>query len=427
MELKMKLLYVFIILLLFSCSRPVFVIPDDLPLEEKEKIEKINKNPTVPAFLELAKYYKGKKNSEMVLQSYDAAFSLDTARYDILFEKADFAYTNKHEKIGLETFLKILTSKHSQTYLSRIYPYFISFPFSKISQNDTTNNSFPAVADSSSLLFQTDQNGNWDIAKISLIKDSSQEFILESEANEEHPSLSKSGKYLVFTSDEFDNRVIDPTQKMREILIYQVGFSKRLRLTLNYCDDFYPRFNRHNEEITFVSERADIRTTNYGKRMTNVFQMTVDGTFQIPLTKGNVFDNSGVVVKNGDKTIFSSNRFEDSYNLFEIDNKSKKVDTLFVSEFDIFNITAEKNGKYVYYSSQRNEKTNIFRYNRFSKQEEQLSFMNFADQAELSLDEKKVYFHSNDSGFYQIYFIDLTKRIKEPTVENTLVEIRKRL
>lgn len=416
-----RLIQVFILILLISCGKSVLSIPETASVEEKTLLENANETYTADAYIQVAKYYIKEKNNTRALESYKMAFSLDSNRHSLQFDYGNFAFNNGKEQTGLRLFKKILTSKNAQLYFNQIMPYFISFDIKKLTDNGG-NNAFPSFSsDGKTVYYQTDVLGNWDIKKLFIESDSSA-FVLNSPANEEHATISPDNKILAYTTDQFDTRVVDDTQKWREIMSYNIVVEQKTRLTLNYCDDYYPRFNKFNNQITFVSERADVRQVTYGKRNTNIYVMDEDGSFQVPLTKGKTYDHSGVQVEKGAFTYFSSLQDSIHFNLFRKNNLKKTIEPLLLStEFNMTSIDASENGRTTVYTSNRYGNNDLFIYNSISKQSERISFsQNEDDKASISKDGTKVVYHNNDNGLYNLYLIDLTKRTEEPTVENVL-------
>jgi len=421
-------IYSFIIVLLISCGKKVLSIPDTASPEERLKVEQANETYTSEAYVSLARYFKTAGNTPRALESYRLAHELDTANYTLRFEYGNFAYLNDYQNEGLKQFKHILNSSHSNTYFNRIMPYFITFDVKKLT-NTTWNNAFPSFTnDGKSVVFQTDEHGNWDIKRVYLDSDSS-EFLVRSPANEEGPSFSPDLKKLVYTTDKFDTRIVDASQKWREIMMLDLNLNQIQRLTLNYCDDYYPRFSKENDQIIFVSERADVRQIDYGQRHTNLYIMDSDGSFQVPLTKGDVYDQSGYVTEKLKTTIFSSKAPQSTFKLLEKTNSIKTVDTLLVySGKNILSVDGTPDRTKVVFVSDKSGNNDLFMYNTISMQDEQLTFHPADDnKPSISPDGEKIVFHSNRDGFYNLYLIDLTKRSEEPTVENVLNKINQKL
>jgi Tol biopolymer transport system component len=393
----------------------------------KSLLERVNKEKSPEAYLALARYYTKLKQIEKAIGSFQNALKIDSARNDIRFEMGETAYVNNNKKFGLRTFKSLLEGKESVKYANDIAGYILQFKVNKIT-NSLYNSAFPQFSnDGKKIYYQTDKNGNWDIAELS-IEGGQENIIIDGTDNQTSPTESSDGQYFAYSTDKFDNRNIADVQKWREIMIRDNSTDKITRLTLNYCDDYYPRFAKNRQSLIFVSERFDTRNLPYGKRYTNIFEMDVDGSFQVPLTKGDYFDNSGVTVLNGKVTLFSSDRSSDHFNIWLEDNSSKRVQQLTYFDFNCVSVDATNDGEKIAFAADKDGNLNIYLTNKTGNRLERITSMDFdADKPAFSPDGNYVAFHSDASGKLDIYIVNLNERSEEPTVGNLLYKIDQEL
>lgn len=434
--LKQIIVLSILILGLFSCSSSA----SSASLQAQNQTKKLSSDPeldqllkaartanSADAYQKLAQYYAKKKNVSSAMSSYQKALKLDSARNDIRMEYGGYSYYNNNKNIGLQEFKTILIGNEATKYMDEIASYLFEYQITQIT-NGPHNSAYPSwSSDGSSIYFQTDINGNWDIAKMST-SGANIQYLINSPANECHPSISNDDRFIAYTTDIFDTRSIYNEQKWREIMVYDIRNKISDRTTRNYLDDFYPRFNRHNMEMTYITEEVNAKKINYGERFTYLFTMEQNGAFQIPaVKKGDYFINSGVKWQNEDKeeeVIYSSKENKKNYSLYKRNLKRSKAEPLLESGFNLISVDVSKDGKHILFTTDQFASLDLMMTDRYASRIERLtSYANDEDQAVFSPDGQKIAFHSNKGGQYDIYIIDLNSRSVEVTVGNLLDKI----
>ncbi|MCB0278412.1 MAG: PD40 domain-containing protein [Calditrichaeota bacterium] len=374
------------------------------------------------AYVELARYYAKQKQITNAIKNYEQATKLDSNRVDIFFELGEYTFNNNVKRTALRAFKFILEGNKATSYTDRIASYIFGYRINQITFGDH-NSAYPSFSpDSKEIYFQTDQNGNWDIAKVP-VEGGSPSIVLQTDANEEHPTISYNRRFMIYTTDEYDTRLVHNSQKWREIQSYEFGTAKKTRLTLNYLDDFYPRV-KNRSELTFVREIPTEGINTYGSRKTNVYVMNYDGSFQVPLTKGSYHDNSGAVTFDSGETYFSSDRGGKFWNIYAENNQSKDVRQITDFDFNCISVDVDSAGNRIVFTGDQNSTLDIYMTNQTGNRLERITFhQGDADQAVFSPDGQYLAFHSNNGGSYDIYLVYLNIRSEEPTISNLLRKI----
>jgi TolB protein len=390
---------------------------------EEVLVQKAKKSQSPDDYLELARFYAENKRTNDALNNFDNALRLDSARSDIRIEYSEYAYNNNQVSLALDEFLYILNMPDGFKYTDVIASYLFDYKITQITfgPHNSANPSFSF--DSQRIYFQSDQNGNWDIMSMDLTGGDVR-IEIGTAFNEESPTESANGRFLAYTSDADDDRTIDNSQKWREIMVFDRRSNLSTRLTQNYCDDFSPVFNKNGTELLFLSERYDVRNLGYGERFTNIVKMDFDGTFQIPVTtRAEFYDNSGVRIEEFDETIFSSNR-EGKYNLFSINNTTKKISPFILQSYNMISVDALPDKSKIVFTGDRFNSLDLFMTDKYGSRIQRLTkFTGNEDKASFSPDGNYIVFHSDKGGQYDIYLLNLQSREVEPTVNNLIDRI----
>lgn len=427
---------------LFSCGGGADNLKQDLQQTQKvadpelqSLLSALQKKKSPDAYLALAQYYAKKKEVGKATSNYQSAIRLDSTRWDIRMEYGGYAYYNNNTRGGLEEFKLVLYGNDANKYTQEIASYLFEYKTTQLTFGPH-NSTFPAWSpDGSKILFQSDAAGNWDIHQIDAASEGTgtATAVIATEANEGHPTMSNDGRFIAYTSDMHDDRNVFTDQRFREIMVYDTRNNIHDRVTRNYLDDFYPRFNRYNDEMTYITEEVDEKKTKYGSRFSYLFTMNSDGSFQIPaMPKTTDYYNSGVKIQKDqeEELIFFTSTVGSgsNYKLYSANNRNKRAELLYNNGSNIISVDVSPNGKRLLFTTDQFGSYDLMMTDRFVSRVERLtSFANDEDQAIFSPDGTKIVFHSNKGGQYDLYLIDLNSRSVEPTVGNLLDKINSEL
>jgi Tol biopolymer transport system component len=428
-----------LLILLASCGGSGSVAKDSAQQIQKVSdpelqalLDQLQKNRTADAYVKVAQYYAKNKETSKAFSNYQQALKLDSTRWDIRMEYGGYAYYNENKRAGLTEFKLILFGNDATKYTEEIASYLFEYKTTQVTFGPH-NSAFPTWAsDGSALYFQSDVEGNWDIYKYSFADAVATPFI-QTPANDEHPSVSRNGRYLAYTTDMYDDRVIFDEQKWREIVVFDIKNNIHDRTTRNYLDDYYPRFQRHSDELTYITEEVDAKKVKYGERFTYLYTMNPDGSFQIPAGEiGNYYQNSGMKTKSGpnSETLFFSSSMgaKPNFKLFTYSTTEKKAVLLYDNGSNLISVDVSPNGDKILFTTDQYGSLDVVMSDKYLSRIERItSFANDEDQAIFSPDGSKIAFHSNKGGQYDLFVVDLTSRTIEPTVGNLLDKINSEL
>lgn len=398
--------------------------------EEQKLIKAAQQSGTANAYAKLAKYYASKRMVNPALTNYRKALDIDSMRWDIRIELGEFAYNTDNKKVALLEFKLVLESSAAAKYADVMASYLFGYKITRLTTGPS-HSAFPSWShDGNRIYFQTSVNGNWDIASIDTTG-GDLKFHQNSPNNETHPTISQDGRYMVYESDRMDDRFVANSQKNREIYAFDTKTNQTERLTRNFLDDFYPRFDRTDNQLTYITEEVNENKTKYGERFTYLFIMNSDGSFQIPVMEpGNFRVNSGVKVLNGDKeeVYFYSAKKEANYDIYKYNATKRLDDVFFKDNSNKTNVDVYKDGSKVIFTSDKFGSADLFMSNEFATRIERLTrYQNDASHGVFNPSGTKIAFMSNEGGQWDIYLINLKSRDVEPTVPNLLTKVNSEL
>ena len=256
-------------------------------------------------------------------------------------------------------------------------------------------------------MFQSNQNGNWDIYEIELSSGTLTPVYVDA-ADEELPCFSPDGKHLLYTTNMDDRRPIDNKFKVREIYKKDVGAGFTQNLTETVADDWLPRYSHDGKWILFTSERSDLRKVPYTEKKSDVYKMEADGDFHQNLTKSESNDGGASFTMDDQKILFHSNR-NGTYDIFSMRPDGSNPLTLVGDPaYNEVNPSVSPDSLHFAFFADRGGNYDVFWATMDGTMVEQLTTSQAVDtDPSFSPDGKMIAFQSNRSGNYDIYIINL--------------------
>ncbi len=400
--------------------------------EQVENLQKqIKDNPnTLEYRRQLANLYQQNDRGLDALQVLERGFVIDPNDAESKFLYAEIASGLGDNLKAFRAYKDVLQSSDGDAYLDRVAPKFAdAFPLIKLISTESNEafGTFSATGDK--VVYQSDQNGNWDIFEYDIASTNITQLI-SSPAHEENPVLSPDGKEIIYTSTVEDHRDVDYNQKLRDIFVKDLETGRERNLTTNGSNDWRPRYSADGKLIVFVSERNDLRNVPFYELHGDIFLMERDGKFQRALTK-NAQNNGGACLANGSTEengviYFDSNR-SGAYEIYKTDMKGVKTSqiTFNANSNDVSPDVSPRGDKITFFSD-RDGNYEIYMMNNDGSAIQRLT-SNVSDDLNpvFSPDGTRIIFHSNRSGNFDIYMLDLTKEKSTPALYEVISRIDK--
>jgi len=351
----------------------------------------------------------------------------DPYQAEVQFKYGELMMQRGESMIAYRAFRDALQSPGGSIYAGKISKYLGGTYLVQQVTEGEADEAFPNFSpDGNKIVYQTNENGNWDIAEKDL-ESGEVKFLINTPADEELPSYSPDGKYLVYTSNADDKRPIDKQFKVREIYIMDLesGFVKNLTETV--ADDWLPRFSHDGKYILFVSERSDLRSVPYTEKQSDIYIMENDGDFQLRLTNQES-NEGGACFSVDDKHIFFHSNRNGSYDIFMMKADGKLPMTILgYPETNEVNPFVSPDSQYIAYFSDEGGNYDIYRAQIDGSGIERLTFHPAKDtDPAYSPDGNSIVFHSDRNGNYDIFLINLTVS-SQPTAQDLISRLDKLL
>lgn len=130
---------------------------------------------------------------------------------------------------------------------------------------------YPAWSpDGSVILFETFQNGRWDIGMMDS-EGANYTLLIDHDSNDRFPAFDPSGKYVVFQSD----RTGDP-----ELFIFSLETRETEQLTKSGAAGFFPSWSPDGKWIAFSSDRTGTHQIYMIHRQTGLLRQLTKGAYR---------------------------------------------------------------------------------------------------------------------------------------------------
>jgi len=362
------------------------------------------------------------------MKTLESSFAIDPNDAESKYLYAEIALGSGEKAKAYQAYKDILQSTEGENYVSRISPKFVdAFKVDKLI-GTSAQEAFGTYSKSGDkILYQSDQNGNWDIFEYNVSAKSSL-GLTTSAAHEENPDYSPDGLEIIYTSTVDDHRDVDYDQKLRDIYIMDLSTKKEINLTTNGSNDWYPKFSDDGRFIVFVSERNDLRDIPFYQLLGSIYLMESDGRFQLDLTSADANDGNpcfkpGSTEESG--TIFFDSDRAGSFAIYSMNFKGKELKQITFNPGTNDNApNLSPTGDRIVFFSDRDGNYELYMMNNDGSAQMRLT-SNPGDDLNpmFSPDGQKVLFHSNRAGNYDLYEMDLSQQSSSMSVYDVISRI----
>lgn len=399
--------------------------------QAKELMDKIKDNPNNPEYRrQLAQLHSENGNNLEAMKVLEEGLALDPADAETRYLYAEIAL-NAGDKIkAYESYRDILQSASGPEYLDRIAPKFSdAFRVTPIVSSSAQEAFGNFSDDGNKIIYQSDQNGNWDIFEYDLVSQNIRQ-LTDSPAHEENPDYSPDGENIVYTSTVDDHRDVPYNQLLRDIYVKNLITLKEQNLTTNSSNDWRPRYSFDGKLITFVSERNDMREVPFYELFGNIFLMENDGRFQIALTNVEANNGSPCIAPGSteqDGAIYFDSNRNGNYAIFRTDLKGSDVQQItFNPDVNDLSPDISAQGDKIVFFSDRDGNHEIYMMNTDGSAQQRLTANPFSDlNPVFSPDGTKVLFHSDRDGNYDLFLLDLSRQSEQPPLLEVVSRIER--
>ena len=395
------------------------------PQERVTYLEKYTKkNSTdISAKKQLYREYLNLNMTEKAVMVMEDIIKQDPFQADVQFEYGELMMKRGEAIPAYQAFRDALKSPGGTSYSTRVSRYLGGKYSIQQLTSSPANEAFPVFSsDGLKLIYQTDENGNWDIAERELSSGATR-MLVNTPAAEELPCISSDGNRLLYTSNSDDRRPIDEKYKVREIYLLDLKSGIKKNLTESVADDWLPRFSHNDNFITFVSERSDLRSVPYTDKHSDIFRMESDGDFHTQLTHDEA-NNGGATFDVDDFHIYFHSNKNGSYDIFVmkmdgtlpmilIENPGTNEVNPFVSpDSQFITFFSDQTGSYEIYRA------------RIDGSEIERLTMSPAKNTNpvFSPDGRYIAYHSDQNGNYDLFLINL-QSTSEPTAQELIRQL----
>jgi len=435
-----KFTLVGLIMIFWSCSGTQSETPEQQPFDDQnvqtqvdQLMDKIDENPSNPVYRrQLAELYTENGRNLEALKVLEENIKLDPNDTESLYQYAQIAENMGDTRRAYTSYKAILQSASGNDYLDRIAPKFVdAFSVTKII-GTSANEAFGSFSgDGSKIIYQSDQNGNWDLFEYT-VADKSVKQLTSSPANEESPVYNPNGRYFAYTSTVEDHRNVDYNMKVRDIFLYDSQNDRHINVTLNSSDDWNPRYSQNGKFISFVSERDDLRDVDFTNLVGDVYLMEQDGRFQLRLTKNMSHDGGAVIAPGSSEDngiIYYDSDQNGKFDIYKTNFKGDKTTQVtFNPQFNDASPSISPNGDKIAFLSDRDGNYEIYMMNADGSAQMRLTSNPAEDSNPVfSTDGAKILFQSNRNGNYDLFLLDLNTQGGTPQVNDVINNIDKAL
>ncbi len=399
-----------VLLLLFNCAsqQKGGHKPGTQNQNVKNLKVQLKKNPADPeAHYMIGLAYAQKDSDALAIAHYDTALSINPGLTKVKVEKASLLIKKNRIKEGYAQYLEILKSNDADNFTAEIarqigQPY----PIRQLTSGDY-NNAFGRFSPGGNrIVFQSDRNGNWDIYLMD--KEGKQAVnITQSPAHEEMPTFSADGKFIAYTSTQDDTLRTDRVDMHRNIYIMKLDDRNITRAVSFEGDDWYPAFTNSNDEIVFTSEKDDPRNVSFQDKLSDIYLLNTKSGLVRRLTQNEADEGAPVVSRNGKWIFFTSNR-DGNYQIYKMNNTGGETEQLTFRDWNCGAPHLSHDEKRIVFFAEVNGNYDIYMMNINGQKLTRLTQSAAQDACpNFSPDGKRIIFHSNQPGKFHIFWIDL--------------------
>ncbi|MBL7961620.1 PD40 domain-containing protein [bacterium] len=375
---------------------------------------------------EIAKEYLALGRKKFALKYMEESLKNDPTNMDVMYAKGDLLLSLDKKKSGYEAFLTVLRDFQGQAFLERIASRFSS-PY-KITQltNNKFNDIMPAFSpDGSTVVFQSDRNGNWDIYSMNIAQgETSIKRLTDDAESDENASFSPDGRFIVFTSTRDDRST--KKYKPREIYYMDRNGKSVKRVTSSYGSDNWSPSFIDTVTIMFASDRSDFSSNPFWTKSSSIFTIEKTGTFLFKVYGDETSALTDPSAKPGieNHILYAEKKSDNNYEIFmgSLDGKDKPTNLTYSKGNDL-QPSVSRNDLFIAFASNRDGGNyEIYKMQTDGKDQTRITYDDGDDIfPRFSLDGNKIIFSSNRNGNFQI-FMASTEEQSQTTV-NTVIPI----
>lgn len=377
---------------------------------------KVQLQPNASGWIELGNAFLKAQSMDSALYAFNQALAFEQGAPGAILGRGRVYWHQEKKENALADFRSVLFSGQADSFLSVIAAE-MGCPY-QITQLELSgsNNAFPACSPANDrITFQSERNGNWDIYIYSP-RTKETKRITQNPAREGAPVFTENGNALVFTSTRNDTTHTRIETLVRDLYQYNLVTREQTRLTNHPADDWSPKVSPDGLWIAFLSTRNDTGGSDEHycrpfilNRETGAMSTVTWEPMQYVL--GGFFPNSAGFTFSGK---------QDDYKLVQYSLDSKDMPKI---DLDGSVMAAEwsPDGEHLVFYRSIEDQLDCFEYDTRTQKTQRLTCWASLDANPVyASDQKSIYFHSNRSGEFQIYRIDLQKPIDRETLLDTL-------
>ena len=244
-----------------------------------------------------------------------------------------------------------------------------------------------------------EKGGNWNLFIYNIQKDTST-VLYESSGNDQFPIYSPDGYNIVFTSDK-EGMDYEDGEKSRDLYLITSTGQNPQKITNSESDNWFPSFSADGSQIIFASNRNDSEQNFYNEK-SSVFSYTLK-TNEVQELLLNVEYKNGPTLSPDKKQLV----YMDEENKLKITDLAGKEEGRLISDDKSFSAGAVFQDKdKLFYHNFSDDKFEIREYN-LSGDSSRTVISNLKNSRSPRLLGKKLYFHSNEKGDYDIYLFEI--------------------
>ncbi len=377
-----------------------------------------------PIYLKIGMLYVSQQREAEALAAIDSALILNPQLNSARIVRAKLHLQNHRLKEGYSDYLEVLRSDNGEDYVELIrnelgQPY----PIHPLTSGDY-NNAFPYFCpDNRRIAFQSDRDGNWEIYLMDVEAGQAVRLTNHPE-QDEMPVFGTKQNVIAFCSTRDDSMHKGRLDKTRNIFLMNLITGDIARIVDSPADDWYPALVGDGEKLVFVSERDDPRSVPFHEKLSELYLYDLKSGGLVRLTQNECDDSSPSVSSNGKWILFSSDR-SGNYQLYQMDLKGNLVQPL-EARFPQGNCGAphgSSDGKLITFFVELEANADIYMMDQAGTKITRLTNDPAVDSyPSFSPDKRRIIFHSNRTGKYQLYWIDLMNPLTQEELIANLSE-----
>jgi len=363
--------------------------------------KKLRKTPSDTQLrVRLATLLLSQENYDAALAQFDSALALQPNLTAAKFGRAEVKFLAGHWEEGARGYLDVLDAAETDQYVATIAER-VGAPYAIRSITTTPGENMKArfSADGRSLVFQSNRDGNLEIYR-SLPHGSQERRLTYDSAADESPCFSPDGMWIAF--------VRATSAAGREVyLMDALTGDDPVCVSRHRADDWHPTFSPKGDQLAFVSDRDDLKTTEITERQSDIFLFSLTDSSLARFTQGFGDKSAPSFTPEGAALVYVNN-VNGAFDIFEQRLGTTQPISLIAKTESKGAPQISPNGKQIVYFEKRDNNLDLYLYDRDQRRTQRLTCDPSLDSfPAFSPDGNEIYFTSNRSGKYQIYAMHL--------------------